>query len=132
MPAAFRRLRLYPGISHFAVLCGCQGADHLRWHLGNYERGDCPLDAGQMSLSITALQERTMKLTGVVILGGVRTAIGSFGGSLSSLAPAELGTAAAREAISRAGVEAADIDHSVFGHIITTGPQDAYLAQIGR
>ncbi|MGB2109904.1 MAG: acetyl-CoA C-acyltransferase, partial [Marinobacter vinifirmus] len=70
-----------------------------------------------------------MKLTDVVILDGARTAIGSFGGSLSSLAPAELGTAAAREAISRAGVEAADIDHSVFGHIITTGPQDAYLAR---
>src|SRR5690554_7905319 len=129
MPAAVRRLRLYAGIPDFPILCRCQGADHLRWHLGNYERGDCPVDAGQVSRSNTYIQEKNMKLTDVVILDGARTAIGCFGGSLSTLAPAELGCAAAREAISRAGVEAADIDHSVFGHIITTGPQDAYLAR---
>lgn len=70
-----------------------------------------------------------MKLTEVVILDGVRTAIGSFGGSLSSLAPADLGTIVAKEAIRRSGVPAEDVDHSVFGHIITTGPQDAYLAR---
>ncbi len=70
-----------------------------------------------------------MKLTDVVILDGARTAIGSFGGSLSSLTPAELGTCAAKEAISRSGVAAEDIDHAVFGHIITTGPQDAYVAR---
>ncbi|MBU2964148.1 beta-ketothiolase BktB [Amphritea sp. 2_MG-2023] len=70
-----------------------------------------------------------MKFTDVVILDGVRTAIGGFGGSLSSLSPAELGTAVAVEAIKRSGVPAADIDHSVFGHIITTGPEDVYLAR---
>jgi acetyl-CoA C-acetyltransferase len=70
-----------------------------------------------------------MKLTDVVILAGARTAIGSFGGSLSGFSPAELGTFAAREAIRRAGVDAADIDHAVFGHIIPTGPQDAYLSR---
>ncbi|WP_372966118.1 beta-ketothiolase BktB [Marinobacter sp.] len=70
-----------------------------------------------------------MKLTEVVILDGARTAIGSFGGSLSSMAPADMGTVVAREAISRANVPAEDIDHSVFGHIITTGPQDVYLAR---
>lgn len=70
-----------------------------------------------------------MKLTDVVILDGARTAIGSFGGSLSTLTPAELGTCAAKEAVSRSGVAADDIDHAVFGHIITTGPQDAYVAR---
>lgn len=70
-----------------------------------------------------------MDLRDVVILDGARTAIGSFGGSLSSMSPAELGTAAAVEAIRRAGVEAQEIDHAVFGHIITTEPQDAYLAR---
>ncbi|RTE65324.1 acetyl-CoA C-acyltransferase [Amphritea opalescens] len=70
-----------------------------------------------------------MNLTDVVILDGVRTAIGGFGGSLSSLSPAELGTVAAIEAIKRSGVPAADIDHSVFGHIITTGPEDVYLSR---
>ncbi|MBD3655898.1 MULTISPECIES: beta-ketothiolase BktB [Marinobacter] len=70
-----------------------------------------------------------MKLTDVVILDGARTAIGSFGGSLSALTPAELGTCAAKEAVSRSGVAADDIDHAVFGHIIITGPQDAYVAR---
>ena len=47
-----------------------------------------------------------MKLTDVVILDGARTAIGGFGGSLSSLSPADLGTCAAKEAITRSGVSA--------------------------
>ncbi|MCA1929743.1 acetyl-CoA C-acyltransferase [Rheinheimera sp.] len=70
-----------------------------------------------------------MQLSDVVILAGKRTAIGSFGGALSSLSPAELGTAAARSAISQSGVLAEQIDHAVFGHIITTSPADAYLAR---
>lgn len=70
-----------------------------------------------------------MNLNDVVIVDAVRTAIGDFGGSLSGLTPAELGTVAATEAIRRAGVPAADIDHSVFGHIITTAPQDVYLSR---
>ncbi|NIC07032.1 beta-ketothiolase BktB [Billgrantia bachuensis] len=70
-----------------------------------------------------------MRLDSVVILGSARTAIGSFGGSLAGLAPHELGTATAREALVRAGVEAGEVDHAVYGHIITTGPQDAYLAR---
>ncbi len=70
-----------------------------------------------------------MKINDVVILDGARTAIGAFGGSLSKLSPAQLGTAAAEEAIKRSKVEAKDIDHAVFGHIITTSPQDAYIAR---
>src|SRR5690554_1410481 len=70
-----------------------------------------------------------MHLDSVVILGSARTAIDDFGGSLSGLAPHELGTVTAREALARAGVEAAAIDHAVYGHIITTGPEDAYLAR---
>ncbi|WP_166840435.1 beta-ketothiolase BktB [Rheinheimera pleomorphica] len=70
-----------------------------------------------------------MPLSDVVILAGARTAIGSFGGSLAGLSPAQLGTAAAKAAIQRAGVAATDVDHAVFGHIITTGAEDAYLAR---
>lgn len=70
-----------------------------------------------------------MRLDSVVILDSARTAIGSFGGSLAGLAPHELGTITAREALARAGIEAGAIDHAVYGHIITTGPQDAYLAR---
>jgi acetyl-CoA C-acetyltransferase len=80
---------------------------------------------------LKALNEESqgMELKDVVILDGVRTAIGDFGGGLSALKPVELGTAAAYEAIRRSGVPAEDIDHSVFGHIIATGPEDAYLAR---
>ena len=70
-----------------------------------------------------------MKLNDVVILDGARTAIGTFGGSLSNFTPAQLGTFSALEAIKRSGVDAKDIDHSVFGHIITTSPQDVYVAR---
>ncbi|MBV2127500.1 beta-ketothiolase BktB [Arsukibacterium indicum] len=70
-----------------------------------------------------------MKLSDIVILDGARTAIGSFGGALAGLSPAELGTAVAQESLNRANVSPADVDHAVFGHIITTGPADAYLAR---
>ncbi|MDO6461894.1 beta-ketothiolase BktB [Granulosicoccaceae sp. 1_MG-2023] len=71
----------------------------------------------------------TVSLQDVVILGGARTAIGDFGGSLADLSPAQLGTVAAQAAIERAGVDAEEIDHAVFGHIITTSPEDVYLAR---
>lgn len=70
-----------------------------------------------------------MRLDDVVILEGARTAIGDFNGSLSSMAPYELGAITAKEALLRANVSGDDIDHAVYGHIITTGPQDAYLAR---
>ncbi|MDP5190147.1 beta-ketothiolase BktB [Rheinheimera baltica] len=70
-----------------------------------------------------------MKISEVVILAGARTAIGNFGGSLASFSPAQLGTAVAKEAISRSGLTAFDVDHAVFGHIITTSAEDAYLAR---
>ena len=70
-----------------------------------------------------------MQLSDVVIVAGARSAIGSFGGSLSSLSPADIGTCVAKEVIARSGVEASAIDHSIWGHIITTSPQDAYLAR---
>jgi acetyl-CoA C-acetyltransferase len=51
----------------------------------------------------------------VVIAGAVRTPIGRFGGALSSLTPASLGAAVAKEALGRAGVAPAQIDEAVFG-----------------
>jgi len=70
-----------------------------------------------------------MQLSEIVILSAARTPIGSFGGMLSSQTPAQLGTVAGKAAIERAGVAAADISTAVFGHIITTGAEDAYLAR---
>ncbi len=68
-------------------------------------------------------------ISDVVILDGARTAIGTFAGSLSGFRPAELGIIASKEAIKRSGVDAAEIEHSVFGHIIPTSTADAYLSR---
>lgn len=70
-----------------------------------------------------------MKFNSVVIVEGVRTAIGGFSGSLSALSPAEMGTVTAKEVLKRSGVDPQQVDHAVYGHIITTSPQDAYLAR---
>lgn len=66
----------------------------------------------------------------VVIASGVRTAIGGFGGALSGVAPAELAAQVAREAIARAGIDAADIGQSFFGNVIHTAPEDMYISRV--
>ncbi len=66
----------------------------------------------------------------IVILDGARTAIGTFGGSLAATPPIELGAVVAREALARAGVEAGQIGHVVFGHVIDTEPRDMYLSRV--
>lgn len=69
-------------------------------------------------------------LNDVVIVAGTRTAIGGFGGSLKDHSPAELGTLVIKEAVSRAGITPADVQHVVLGQVIPSGPQDAYLARV--
>jgi acetyl-CoA C-acetyltransferase len=69
-------------------------------------------------------------MTAVFLVSAVRTAIGSFGGSLRGYEPGELAARVTREAVRRAGVDPAQIGHAVFGQVIPTGPRDAYLARI--
>jgi len=69
-------------------------------------------------------------MTDIFILSGARTAIGSFGGSLASMAPIDLSTIAAKAALSRAGLEGAAIGTTVFGHVINTEPRDMYLSRV--
>lgn len=66
----------------------------------------------------------------VVILSGVRTAIGGYGGSLKDTPPGELGAICVREAVKRAGTKPADVGHVVFGNIIHTDAHDHYLARV--
>jgi acetyl-CoA C-acetyltransferase len=66
----------------------------------------------------------------VYIVSGVRTAIGDFGGSLKDFPPADLGAKVIAEAIRRAGLEPADVQHVVLGQVIPTVPQDAYLSRV--
>ena len=47
----------------------------------------------------------------IVILGGTRTAIGSFGGSLAGVTPIDLGATVAKAALSRAQVESLSLIH---------------------
>lgn len=56
-----------------------------------------------------------------VILSAARTPIGRFGGSLASVGAADLGRVAAVAAIERAGIDAGDVDQTVFGHARQAG-----------
>ena len=56
-----------------------------------------------------------------VVLGAARTPFGKLGGALSALSAPELGGAAIREAVDRAGVEDEEIEHSVFGIVVQAG-----------
>ena len=52
----------------------------------------------------------------VVIVGAARTPIGRYGGSLRNVHPADLGAAAAKAAMARAGVSPDAIDEVLIGH----------------
>ncbi|WP_102110254.1 acetyl-CoA C-acyltransferase family protein [Oceaniglobus roseus] len=66
----------------------------------------------------------------IVILSGARTAVGTFGGALAGTPPIDLGATVARAAFERAGVEAGQIGHVVFGHVINTEPRDMYVSRV--
>ena len=66
----------------------------------------------------------------IVILSGVRTAIGGFGGSLAGVPPIELATTVAKEAMERAGITPDMIGNVAFGHVINTEPRDMYLGRV--
>jgi acetyl-CoA C-acetyltransferase len=66
----------------------------------------------------------------VVVLSGVRTAIGRYGGSLKDHAPTELAAAVVREAVKRAAVEPGEVGHVVFGNVIHTDVHDMYLSRV--
>ncbi|MDI1260286.1 acetyl-CoA C-acyltransferase family protein [Aquabacterium sp.] len=66
----------------------------------------------------------------VVFVGAARTAIGTFGGSLKDVPPADLGALVIKTAMERAGVQPKDVGHVVLGHVIPTVPQDAYISRV--
>lgn len=57
----------------------------------------------------------------VVLAGGARTAIGTMGGSLSTIAAPELGALAIKEALKRAGVKPEQVDEVYMGNVIQAG-----------
>ena len=66
----------------------------------------------------------------VVVVSGVRTAIGDFGGGLKDVAPTDMGAQVVREALSRAGVAGQEVGQVVFGHVIHTEAKDMYFARV--
>lgn len=60
-------------------------------------------------------------MNNVVIVAAARTPIGSFGGALSSLSAAELGTLAIKAALERSGLKAEQIDEVILGQILAAG-----------
>jgi len=69
-------------------------------------------------------------MTDIFIVNGARTAIGTFGGSLSSFRPAELGALVMKEAIARAGIQPSDVENVVVGTVVPTQPKDAYVSRV--
>ena len=57
----------------------------------------------------------------VVIVSAVRTAIGTFMGSLSNTPATELGAIVIKEALNRAGIEADQVDEVIMGNVLQAG-----------
>ncbi len=64
----------------------------------------------------------------VVILSGVRTAIGAFGGALAETSASDLAAKVIGEAVSRAGVDPAQVDQVVLGCVGQVA-EDGYIAR---
>ena len=65
----------------------------------------------------------------VFIVGAARTAIGSFGGTLKGVAPADLGAFVAKAAVQRSGIDPQSVGSNVVGHVIRTDIKDAYISR---
>lgn len=66
----------------------------------------------------------------VVLLSGVRTAIGDYGGALKNISPTELVAMVVKEAVARSGASADDMGACVFGHVVHTEAKDMYLSRV--
>ena len=66
----------------------------------------------------------------VVILSGVRTAIGDYGGSLKDFAPTDLAARVVKEAVARANIDPADVGQCIFGNVIHGEAKDMYLSRV--
>ena len=71
-----------------------------------------------------------MSTRDVVVLGAARSAIGSFGGSLSDIEPAELGGQIMKAVIARSGVDPQAINYVTVGNTIPTDSRYAYVARV--
>ncbi len=66
----------------------------------------------------------------VVVVAGVRTAIGDYGGALKDVAPTRLGATAIKEALARAKIDPASVGHVVVGSVIHGEARDMYMSRV--
>ena len=66
----------------------------------------------------------------VVVVGGVRTAIGGYGGALKDVPPSELAAQVVREAVKRARIDPKQVGALVLGNVIHTEAKDMYIARV--
>ena len=66
----------------------------------------------------------------VVVLGAARSAIGTFGGSLADMEPAELAGTVMKEAVRRSGVDPKAINYVTVGNTIPTESRFPYVARV--
>ena len=67
--------------------------------------------------------------TDIVFLAAKRTAFGTFNGALKKLSATDLGVHAAEAALKQAGIDVADVDHTIFGNVLQTSADAIYLAR---
>ncbi len=67
----------------------------------------------------------------VYLVNCCRTAVGSFGGSLKDVAPADMGAIVVKEALKRANVKPEQVDELMFGCILTAGQGQNVARQVG-
>lgn len=72
------------------------------------------------------------KQDNVVIVGGARTPMGGFMGSLSTVPAVELGAIAIEEAINRAGIDKADVEDVTMGCVLPAGMKQGPARQAMR
>jgi acetyl-CoA acetyltransferase family protein len=70
-----------------------------------------------------------MEIRDLVLVGGVRTPMGEFNGSLAPLSAIELGVHAAKALFERTGVDPAAIDHVIVGNVLQTSRDAIYCAR---
>jgi acetyl-CoA C-acetyltransferase len=76
------------------------------------------------------IQSRRQQMRDVVVLSAVRSAVGGFGGSLSSLEPSELGGMVMKEAIARSGADPALMNYVVVGNCVPTESRSPYVSRV--
>jgi len=74
-------------------------------------------------------RRKSMEIKDLVLLDGLRTPMGEFGGSLSRLSALELGAHAAKAVLESSGIAAEEIDHTIVGNALQTSPDAIYGAR---